>query len=332
MKKILITGASGFIGSFLVEEALSRGYEVYAGVRRTSNKKYLSDNRIKFLELDFTNKECLLKQFQTFKQNGAFDYVIHNAGITKAKNKEEFLTVNYQYSRRLIEALIESGSVPKKFIYISSLAAFGPAANGSPIRRHTDIPKPITAYGESKLQTEQFLSSLTDFPFVVIRPAAVYGPRDHEFYVLYKLINRGIEPYIGFKDQLLSFVYVSDLAKIIFTALESSVHRRSYFVSDGFAYTLSGFMGAAKTALRKRTVQIVIPDAIANGIAYSTEQIRSLLGRVATFNRERLKEFRAPNWSCENEPLKNDLNFSPEFNLQTGMTETIRWYKEEKWL
>ncbi len=332
MKKILITGASGFIGSFLVKEALGQGYEVHAGVRSTSSRKYLSDSRIKFVELDFHDPEKLTEQFRHLKnQQVRFDFVIHNAGITKARSVKDFFTVNYQYTKNLVSALISSNSITGKFIYISSLTAYGPGKDSSPIK-HTDAPQPITSYGESKLHAEKYLQSLKDFPYLIIRPAAVYGPHDHEFYVLYKVLNRGIEPYIGSRNQLLSFIYVSDLAKAVFKALESQFYSRAYFISDGAVYTTRSFNEAAKRNLHKKTIRVVIPASFIKPIAFSIEKISSLLGTTATFNRERAKEFEAINWSCEIAPLKNDLNFSPEYNLESGMRETISWYKKEHWL
>jgi nucleoside-diphosphate-sugar epimerase len=157
MKKVLITGASGFIGSFLVKEALDRGYEVYAGVRPTSSRQYLDDSRIKFIELHFVDTEKLIDQLLTLKQHGTqFDYVIHNAGITKAKTIHDFFTVNCRYTCNLADALVAAHCVPAKFVYISSLAAFGPRSDQTPIR-HSDIPQPITSYGRSKLDTEKYL-------------------------------------------------------------------------------------------------------------------------------------------------------------------------------
>src|SRR5947207_10984211 len=127
MKKILITGASGFIGSSLIEEGLRRGYEVYAGIRKTSSRNYLSDQRIKFFELDFSDASKLEKQVKEFSDaHGQFDFVIHNAGITKAKQISDYFTVNFQYTKHLVDALNESGNTPEKFVYMSSLAAIGP--------------------------------------------------------------------------------------------------------------------------------------------------------------------------------------------------------------
>src|ERR1700722_15412481 len=128
MKKVLITGASGFIGSFLVEEALKRGYEVYAGIRSSSSRQYLQDSRINFISLDFKNKSNLIKTLEEFNKehNGSFDYIIHCSGVTKANNIQEFYDINYEYTKNFVEALIETKSNVQKFIQLSSLASYGP--------------------------------------------------------------------------------------------------------------------------------------------------------------------------------------------------------------
>ena len=332
MKKILITGASGFIGSSLVEEGLNRGYEVYAGIRGTSSKKYLADNRIKFFELNFGDPEQLARQIGDFcKTNGRFDYIIHNAGITKAKKIQDYFTVNYQNTKNLVEAFVKSNNVPEKFIYMSSLAAIGPGVTQDPIR-HTDEPNPVTSYGKSKLETENYLRSLKDFPYIIIRPTAVYGPRDKDIFILLKMLNRNFEAYIGFGRQVLSFIYVKDLARAIFLALESPHKQRAYLVSDGLVYDSKTFNSIAKKKLNKRTISITVPSAILKPIAYTTETLASLFGSIATFNRERLREFEARNWAVDTELLQTETGFKASYDLEKGLGETIDWYKQNGWL
>lgn len=332
MKKILITGASGFIGSFLVEEALKKNYKVFAGVRNTSSRTYLDDNRLHFLELDFSNPENLKKKLSAFKeQHGNFDFIIHGAGVTKVKHPDDFFKINEQFTKNFVDALIKTDSIPQKFLFISSLAAFGPGKEKEQIS-HTHIPNPITSYGQSKLNVEKYLGSLSGFPHIIIRPPGVYGPRDKEFYLLYKVIKQGIEPYLGSRNQRLSFIYVSDLANAMMKALESSVTNKAYFVSDGFEYTIQSFNETIKKHLGKKTVKIIVPTALVKPIAWSMEKFSALFGTVATFNRERVKEFEAANWLCNIEPIKKDLNFSAQYNLESGMKESIAWYKKNGWL
>ncbi len=332
MKKILITGASGFIGSSLVEEGLNRGYEMVAGVRSTSSKKYLADQRIKFFELDFTDQKKLEQQFSDFsKEHGKFDYIIHNAGITKAKNTRDYFTVNSQYTKHFVDALINTGNTPEKFIYMSSLAAIGPGLTQEPIK-HTDEPRPVTSYGKSKLESENYFRSLNNFPYIIIRPTAVYGPRDKDIFILLKMLNSHVEAYIGFGKQVLSFVFVKDLVRAIFMAMESSQKQKEYFVSDGAIYDSKEFNTIAKRHLGKKTLSVTVPTSVVRPIAFVTETIAKILGNVATLNRERVNEFEARNWSVDTSPLKNEIGFKAEYDLERGLKETVEWYKANRWL
>ena len=185
-KKILVTGSSGFIGSFLVEGALERGLQVWAGVRKTSSRKYLQDSRIRFAELDFTDSEKLESQLAAHKrEHGGWDYVIHCAGVTKCLDKRDFEIGNYWATRHFIETLQRLDMVPGRFIFISSLSVFGPVRERDYTEiREDDRPCPDTAYGISKLHTEEFLRSLPDFPYVIFRPTGVYGPRVTDYYLM----------------------------------------------------------------------------------------------------------------------------------------------------
>lgn len=334
MKKILITGASGFIGSFLVEEALKKNYEVYAGIRETSSKQFLQDERIKFFQTSLNDKENLIKSFIEFKKhNGAFDFIIHNAGATKVKNNEDFLKINDQYTRNLIEALIESECLNQKFIFISSLAAYGPGDDKSmlPIKE-TDTPKPVSFYGKSKLSAEKYLHSLTDFPFLIFRPTGVYGPREKDYLLFFKTLLNRVEPYIGFKAQQLSFIYVKDLCRVIIQSLESSFKNKAYFVADGNVYSSFDFGIISKQKLKVKTIKLYIPIPIARGFVVITSFIFKLFGGSPTLTNEKINEISKLNWHCEIEGIKKDFNFVAKYDLTKGVDETIDWYKKNGWL
>ena len=334
MAKVLITGASGFIGSFLVEEGLKRNHTVYAGIRKSSSREYLKDPRTRFAELDLRSAEAVAASLSQLKSEGiTFDYIIHNAGVTKAQNKEEYFNVNVGCTRNLVEGIILAGVVPEKFVYMSSLAAFGP---GDPKTMRTvmlsDTPKPVEIYGRSKLAAENYITSLEGFPYLIIRPTGVYGPREKDYYVFFQTINRGLEPYVGTKEQVLTFIYVKDLVRLIFDAAESEIKNTAYFVSDGNEYSSKTFSDITKKALNKKTLSFVVPSDLVKGIAWSLEKLYSLWGATPTLNTDKYNVISSTNWKCEVQPLKRDFNFEAEYDLEKGVNEAIEWYKREGWL
>jgi dihydroflavonol-4-reductase len=334
MGNILITGASGFIGSFLVEEGLKRDYTVYAGIRRSSSRVYLQDPRIRFLEMDFSSPEKIIDTLETCKNKGiSFRYIIHGAGITKARKKEDYYRVNVLNTRNFTEALVRTGMIPEKFIYISSLAAFGPGnpETMAPVL-HSDIPNPIELYGKSKLEAEKYFFTLESFPWLIFRPTGVYGPREKDYYIFFKTINRGLETYIGSKKQVLTFIYVRDLVRLIFDALPSPVVRKAYFVSDGREYDTQTFAAITKRILGKKTVRITVPASVVKRLATGLETMYSLWGTVPTLNKDKYNVLSSCNWRCEVEPLQHDFGFTAEYDLEKGVKETIDWYKKEHWL
>ena len=330
MKKILITGASGFIGSFLVEEALKSKYEVYAGIRKSSNIEYLKDPGIKFLELDFSDP---IKMNRQLKEAGDFDYVIHNAAATRALKKNDFFIINYQYTRNLIEELMKQKEVPKKFIYMSSLAAFGPGDPNqlNPIKSSGEA-QPISTYGKSKLASENYLKSLSDFPYIIIRPTAVYGPREKDLFRIFLLIDKNIELFMGHQKQHLSFIYVKDLARVVFQAIHSEVINKGYFISDGNTYDSKSFGNMIKAHLDKKTLGIHFPGPLVKLIAMISESTKYLTQKQSLLNIEKIKELQAVNWQCDIQETIEDLNFKAEYSLSQGIKESIEWYKNNNWL
>ncbi|HEY8688578.1 MAG TPA: NAD(P)-dependent oxidoreductase [Chitinophagaceae bacterium] len=330
-KNILITGASGFIGSFLVEEAIKKNYQTFAGIRTASSKKYLSDPNIHFLELDFSNEKLLNSSLNNFaNQYGRFDFIIHSAGLTKAINKANYSVVNYENTQRFVHALQANDLVPDKFIYISSLASFGPGINTLPIHAG-QVQQPLTEYGKSKLKAEKFLYSKTNFPFLIINPTAVYGPRDKDFLALLRSIQKHLEVYIGTTKQLLSFIHIHDLVQAIFLGMESSAVNQNILVSDLNLYTSKTFNTTIKKTLGKKTISFIVPAFVATLFAYVSEISGRIRGKASVLSRERLKEFEAMNWSVEcTEIIK--LGYSPQFNLEEGLKHTIGWYKKHGWI
>jgi nucleoside-diphosphate-sugar epimerase len=334
-KQVLITGASGFIGSTAVDKALELGYDTWAGVRKSSSRKYLSDNRIKLVNLDYSNKDSLKDQLRKLSENyGKFDYVIHIAGLTKALHKADFDNVNFEQTRNLAETLIEIDAIPEAFVLMSSLSALGTGDEKgyTPIKSdHT--PNPTTAYGKSKLKAENYLKRLEDFPYIIIRPTGVYGPRDKDYYILMKAVKGGLNVGAGFKKQILTFIYSEDLVDVIFKLIEKGIVRKEYIVADGDCYTDSEFNQIVQDVLdKKHVVRIKLPLFIVKPAAWISEKIAAILGKASTFNSDKYRIMKQRNWACDITPLKKDIDFEPKHRLKQGIEKTVKWYRDQGWL
>ncbi|MGL4852524.1 MAG: NAD-dependent epimerase/dehydratase family protein [Phocaeicola sp.] len=334
-KKILVTGASGFIGSFLVEGGLQQGLEVWAGMRVRSSRAYLQDERIHFAEFNLTSQVELMEQLGAHQaQHGKWDYIIHCAGVTKARNQEEFDRGNYQATRNLVTALQQLGMVPEQFIFISSLSIVGAVKEESyqPITAE-DAPQPNTAYGRSKWKAEQYLQSLPNFPYVTFRPTGVYGPREKDYFLMAKSIQQHLDFSVGFKQQVITFVYVKDLVQAVYLAIEKGVNRKSYLVSDGVSYSSRAFSDLLQKELGVSFVaHITCPLFLLKGISFVAEQGAKLLGKVSTLNGDKYKIMKQRNWQCDISPLVNELGYKPRYLLADGVKESIAWYKQNRWL
>ena len=332
-KRILITGASGFIGGFLVREALKRGYEVWAGVRPGSSREHLKDERIRFICLSYDDPVALTNQLrEVVSATGAWHYVVHNAGVTKTISKSDFYTVNALYTHTLIKSLSDAYCCPDKFLLISSLSSYGPVRESSiePIRTD-DEQKPDSHYGKSKLQAEQFVKGQTGFDYVILCPTGVYGPGDKDYLMELKSIRSGFDFKMGLKPQRMMFIYVKDFAVATFQAIENpSVRNATYFVSDGDVYTDHEFAGIVKELLGKSFVfSMRVPLWIGYMACVCSEWLGKIFKRAMTLNTDKYKILQQRNWICETGQTCRDLDFTPQYNLHKGLEETIRFNKEK---
>jgi len=323
MERVLITGASGFVGFHLIEAALKNNLEVFAAVRESSDVAQLKQFYIQYTYPNFENVDSLIKELEE-KQ---YTYIIHAAGTTKAKTAEAYNLVNADYTYNLALAITKANIRLKKFVFISSLAALGPAQLGEIIEDNKPH-SPVSAYGLSKSFAEQKLALLTSFPLITIRPTAVYGPRDKDIYILLKKISQGIEPYLGKIDQQLSFVYVKDLAAVTIQALFSNVTHNAYNISDGNAYDRYELADLTKLILHKKTIKMHLPLLLVRILANILAYLYGNRKDTPALNPEKLGELTAPNWACSIEHAKTDLGYLPKYNLHLGLTETLKWYQK----
>ncbi|MDR0658688.1 MAG: NAD(P)-dependent oxidoreductase [Mediterranea sp.] len=332
---ILITGASGFIGSFIVQEALRREYRVWAGVRQGSSKRFLRERNIHFLKLDFSRPDEVRAQLSAHKSAyGAFDHIIHCAGVTKTTDKEEFDRVNYRQTKCFIDTLTGLDMVPAQFIFLSSLSVFGPIheKDYAPIRE-SDRPAPNTIYGMSKLKAERYIEGIPGFPYIIYRPTGVYGPRDRDYLLLARTIKSHLDISAGFRRQDLTFIYVKDLVKAIFLGIDRNVTQRSYFLSDGNAYPSRFYSELVRKELGNPFVfHIKCPLFVLKAISLLAQFVSGCLGTTSALNSDKYNIMKQRNWRCDISPAVEELGFTPGYSLEEGVKETIAWYRNEGWL
>ena len=338
--KILITGASGFIGSFIVEEALRRGYETWAAVRKSSSKAFLQDERIHFIELDFSSETQMTEQLRGLQ----FDYVVHAAGVTKCLNKKEFHRINTEGTQHLVHVLMALQMRITRFVYISSLSIMGAIREQQPYEeiREDDKACPNTAYGRSKLEAEEWLCWQNEkletrneqlFPFVILRPTGVYGPRERDYFMMAKSIKAHTDFAVGFKQQDITFVYVTDVVQAIFLALEKGKTGRKYFLSDGEVYQSTTFSDLIRKELGNPWwIRITAPIWLLRVITFCGEYIGHLTGKVTALNNDKYYIMRQRNWRCDISPAQKELGYQPQVKLEEGVKRSIKWYKENGWL
>ena len=337
MKKILVTGASGFIGSFIVEEALRQGMETWAAVRKSSSRAFLQDERIHFIELNLSSEEELTEQLRPHQ----FDYVVHAAGVTKCLHKEDFFRINTEGTKHLVNALIKLQMPLTRFVFVSSLSIFGAIHEQQPYEpiRESDEPQPNTAYGKSKLAAEQLLKEVRSkeqgaaFPYVILRPTGVYGPREKDYFMMAKSIKGHMDFAVGYKQQDITFVYVKDVVQAVFLALDKGKTGRCYFLSDGQVYQSRTFSDLIHQELgRPWWIRVKAPIWVLRIITFFGEYWGHLTGKVTALNNDKYNIMKQRNWRCDIQPAIDELGFQPSYQLAEGVKETVAWYQEQGWL
>jgi len=325
-ERVLITGASGFVGYHLIEAAVKNNLEVFAAVRKSSKVDHLKEFNIQYAYTNFNSVEALTAEIQ----NNRYDYIIHAAGVTKANSKAEYDAINTGYTVNLAKAAVASGRI-KKFVFISSLAAVGPINTVEGVITELNMQVPVTAYGHSKKRAEEELIKFSSLNYVILRPTAVYGPRDKDILIMFKQFAGRFEPYIGKIDQYLSFIYVKDLAQVSINALTRG-NQQAYLISDGKRYNRYELANITKRLLGINTFKIHLPLTVVKVIAGVAEGISKITKKASALNVEKLNELTAANWICSIDKAQQELDFKPQYDLNRGIEETLTWYKANKWL
>lgn len=329
MSVALVTGGTGFIGSHLVEGLLARGVNVRCLVRSAARLRWLEGRDVEIVEGD-----CLDRPVLDAAVRGV-DHVFHVAGVLWGGREEDFYQGNVQATRNVIEACSDSCSDLTRFVLVSSQAAAGPGAGVSP-RKESDPPTPITPYGKSKLGAEQVvLEHKSRFSVVIVRPCAVYGPRDTAFLAYFRIVGRGFLLEFGAgEDRIVSMCQVSDVVRGIMQAAysDSAATGSVYFLADPKPYSWREVETIIETAMGIRAKRLRIPSWLLSGFGLLGQGYGRATGKSVMLNRSRVAELTARQWGCDTGKARCELGFAPVMNLDDGLRDVVRWYKKEQWL
>lgn len=326
---ILVTGATGFLGSHIAEQLSQAGRKVRALVRETSNTSFLKTlDHVELVYGSVDDAESCLRATE------GVEGIIHAAGLVKAKNGDEFRTVNTEGTENLLVGAERNGNV-KRFVFVSSQAAGGPSdAAGTPVQVGAEKP-PVTAYGRSKLMAEKLLqASKKSVPCTILRPPAIYGPRDGEILVFFKAVQTGVLPLTNPLEAKYSMIYGPDCATACIRALDAETPSGEvYYLDDGQPVTFREMIERVETALGKKAwLRVPLPQTLVRSAAALTELYGKATNQAVMLTLDKCNELHAAGWVCDNQAAREGLGWEPAVRFAEGVKVTADWYKKEGWL
>ncbi|MBV5328066.1 MAG: NAD-dependent epimerase/dehydratase family protein [Chlorobium sp.] len=329
-ERILVTGATGFIGKRLVEYLLVRGFRVRIFLRPESARESGFGGRVEEFRGSYTDSEAIGRAVRDM------DRVVHLAGVTKAADEKEFWEGNVVPVIRLLAALGEYNPGMKRLLLVSSLAACGPSCEGVTGIREEDAAHPVSAYGRSKLEAEILcMEASRDIPVTIVRPSAVYGPGDRDILQVFQMMQRGVLLTAGnARRQRFSMVYVDDLVQGIVAAASADAScGKRYFITSPEACSWDSLILAAKPVLGfRRLFRVALPGPLVYILGSVLEIAGTLAGKAALINRDKANELLQDFWVCSPEKAAEELGFTARTSLAEGIEKTIAWYRQKGWM
>jgi nucleoside-diphosphate-sugar epimerase len=326
---VLLTGGSGFLGSHIAEQLSRAGRPVRALVRATSDTRFLSAlPGVELVDASLSDRDAIVRAA------AGVTAIVHCAGLVKARTEEEFHRVNVGGTESLLAAAAAAGAGLRRFVQVSSLTVAGPSdAAGTPVTVDTP-PRPLTAYARSKRAAERaVLDRRQELPVTVIRPPAIYGPRDREILAFFKAVNARLLPYLGSTANRLSIIHGADAAAACIAAIDADVPSGSvYFIDDGTVHTMAELIAAIEDALGKRAwLRFPLPERLVRAVALGSELYGKLTDQAQMLTRDKCNEL-FHQWVCDGTPARRELGWEPRIEIREGVRTTAAWYREAGWL
>jgi dihydroflavonol-4-reductase len=327
MPKVFITGGTGFIGSHIAEVFLDKGWQVRCLVRpHHKSLGWLEKKPVEIARGDLLNTTLIGKMIEDV------DYIVHCAGVTKAKNRLQYFAGNVTPTQNLLDAAMYSKRL-KKICYVSSQTVIGPSKSGDPLTEK-DACHPITSYAKSKLEAEHRCEKMIrKLPIVIVRPSAVYGPRDTDILEIFRWVVRGFNPILGSPQKTLSLVYAPDLAEAIYQATASErTTGETYFVADGTIFTFSSVIDYISSLANKRTIAVHFPKELVYSMAGISQFFSVFSKKPAVLNIEKARDLLQDHWVCSPQKIYDHIGYRTATSVFDGLNNTLQWYKQHKWL
>jgi nucleoside-diphosphate-sugar epimerase len=314
MPRVLVTGATGFLGSHIAETLVQHDFTVRCTVRSSSSLKWLQNLNTETIAVDFNDEASLQGACE------GVDVVVHNAGITRAKNDAEFFEVNTDVTERLAKAAIKAKV--SRFIFISSLEARGPDS----------FTTAISAYGKSKLEAEHRLSNLqNDIETILLRPAGVYGPRDTDLLTLFQIAKYGFLTVPATNGRLQP-VHGRDVAEAVLASIQGKAQLGPFEIAEANTYSWQDMASKLEIAMNKKLRVVKIPREVFLSAGYASETVSKLINQAPKLDRRRAKSLAYYTYTCDTQPFKEAFGWQARISLQEGLQETAEWYKQNHWL
>ncbi|MCA9574018.1 MAG: NAD(P)-dependent oxidoreductase [Polyangiales bacterium] len=320
--KVLITGASGFIGSWLRDRLLEEGSDVLA-IRRPGSPEAKTGRSVEASYDDVASLERLMDRERP-------DYVLHVAGATKGRTYQDFEAGNVMPTENLLRAVASQHPGLKRFVHVSSLAAYGPGRPGAPLRE-SDPRRPVEFYGESKLAAERVVEG-ANVPYTIIRPSGVYGPRDVDMFELFKLARSRVNLFFGNRRSWGSFVYVDDVVDAILRVpTVAETEGRGYFLSDGEPITWETLQADILSVVGRRALTVSLPRQMPFIAGALGELATRVDGQPRLMNRQKAIMGAQEAWTCHADAAAADFGFAPSIGRREALARTHAWYEANGW-